>query len=50
MRELITEINDLLESYTGSLNVTVRYIGDQKYQNIFHKASHNSARKAIGKK
>lgn len=50
MRVLIAEINDLLESYSNSLDVSVRYIGDQKNQNIFHKASHNSARKAIGKK
>ncbi|SDJ79473.1 hypothetical protein [Paenibacillus naphthalenovorans] len=50
MRELIAEMNELLESLSDDLNVTVRYIGNQKNQNIFHKASHNSARRAIGKK
>ncbi|MBP1965182.1 hypothetical protein [Paenibacillus aceris] len=50
MRELIAEINALLELLSDDLKVTVKYIGDQKNQNIFHKASHNSARRAIGKK
>lgn len=50
MRELIAEINALLQSLEDDLDVTVRYIGDQKHQNIFHKASHNSARKVIGKR
>lgn len=50
MRELIDEINDLLVSLPDELTVNVQYISDQKNQNIFHKAAHNSARKVIGKK
>jgi len=50
MREVIAEIRSLLDSLPENLNVQIRYLGEHKKQNIFYKASHNSARKVIGKK
>jgi len=49
MKEVVTEIRGLLESLPDDLDVKVEYIGEHKKQSIFHKASHNAARKAIGK-